>query len=835
MKKKELNIIARQIVLVLFINYFPFSVVIGQTGSLIDVNYQNLVSRADLTYDTPVIRSEEGMPIGNGITGSLVWTAPSAIKFQINRVDVFANDATSVSFPKADSDFGSSCGYIDINFVDAFDDVFTGNDFKQHLSVYNGLVTIKGSELTAKIFAYHENDIIAVEIDDKRENPKAINIDLRMLRYAIQMISGRTYELAKNHQVEYQTAEHTALSQLHIDNGRILLTQKYTEREYYNATGIAIDVIGRQSKAQYLNESTVQLTAAPGKGKFTILISSASSFDKEQDIKYLALNELNAVKGKSFDELLRERTSWWADFWSKGFVHLTSESGQADFVEKHYTYFLYIMSSTSLGKFPPKFNGLLFNTTGDMRRWGSQYWWANTDVYYNNLIPANRLDLINPVYSMYTGMYESCAFAARQQWGSKGIWIPEIVTFNGLEKLPDDIGKELQDLVLVRKPYEDRSEEFQWFIETKNRHHARWNFLSDGYWDHGHYVVPTKASVQPERFASPDLMHGIFGHCTHILGSGGRIAELYWQRYEYTMDKEWLRESAYPMIKGSVEFYSNFPNLKKGEDGKYHLLHVNNNESGWNSTDSRHELLIMHMIFPIAIHASEVLGIDADLRVRWKEIHANLMPEPEGPRRFGGQGGGSRSGYGAFVYGGPGEIEPIGKEAELKSMCLNFNRTGGFIDEKGIGGAQILSNRMRLREGPGAIDAEHIGGLTMGIHSSLLQNAADKIEQDPIIQVFPSWPNDWDAKFNLLARGGFRVTSSQKKGVIEFVELQSQYGKECHLQNPWGASEVTLYRNGEKSENLSGTLLSFHIRENESIIVVNSVTKPEQFKGTVLY
>lgn len=50
--------------------------------------------------------------------GSLVWTAPSALKLQINRVDVFAADATTTSFPRADSDYASGCGYVDINLVD---------------------------------------------------------------------------------------------------------------------------------------------------------------------------------------------------------------------------------------------------------------------------------------------------------------------------------------------------------------------------------------------------------------------------------------------------------------------------------------------------------------------------------------------------------------------------------------------------------------------------------------------------------------------------------------------------------------------------------------------
>ena len=68
------------------------------------VDFAALVSRADLDYATPAARSEEGQPIGNGRTGSLVWTTPSALHFQVNRVDVFGQDSYTTSFPKQDSD-----------------------------------------------------------------------------------------------------------------------------------------------------------------------------------------------------------------------------------------------------------------------------------------------------------------------------------------------------------------------------------------------------------------------------------------------------------------------------------------------------------------------------------------------------------------------------------------------------------------------------------------------------------------------------------------------------------------------------------------------------------
>ena len=47
-------------------------------ASIFDGDLGQLVSRADLDYDTPARRSEEGMPIGNGRMGSLVWTTPTS-------------------------------------------------------------------------------------------------------------------------------------------------------------------------------------------------------------------------------------------------------------------------------------------------------------------------------------------------------------------------------------------------------------------------------------------------------------------------------------------------------------------------------------------------------------------------------------------------------------------------------------------------------------------------------------------------------------------------------------------------------------------------------------
>src|SRR6185312_10823582 len=121
----------RQFLFLLFLIAISVATSRVRAADALDVDFKTAISRGDLDYTNPTTRSEEGMPIGNGRMGSLVWTTPTALHFQINRCDVFGENSYTVSFPQADSDYAAGCGYLDINLVSAGDDVFAGKNFHQ--------------------------------------------------------------------------------------------------------------------------------------------------------------------------------------------------------------------------------------------------------------------------------------------------------------------------------------------------------------------------------------------------------------------------------------------------------------------------------------------------------------------------------------------------------------------------------------------------------------------------------------------------------------------------------------------------------------------------------
>ncbi len=132
----------------------------------------------------------------------------------------------------------------------------------------------------------------------------------------------------------------------------------------------------------------------------------------------------------------------------------------------------------------------------------------------------------------------------------------------------------------------------------------------------------------------------------------------------------------------------------------------------------------------------------------------------------------------------------------------------------------VLLNRMTLREGPQALDAQRLGRAAEALHLALLQSAPPEPGGDPIIRLFAAWPKDWNASFRLLARGGFLVESAIENGTIRSIHVQSKSGAECRIANPWPGSRVTLLRDGIKAESLGGDMLQFPSKQNEMIELV---------------
>ena len=86
------------------------------------------------------------------------------------------------------------------------------------------------------------------------------------------------------------------------------------------------------------------------------------------------------------------------------------------------------------------------------------------------------------------------------------------------------------------------------------------------------------------------------------------------------------------------------------------------------------------------------------------------------------------------------------------------------------------------------------------------------------LRLFPCWVRSQDASFrHLRANGAFLVSSSIKNGTIGEVELLSEQGRPCRMENPWPGRTLLVRHSDGRTEKLQGDFVEFPTRKNEKL------------------
>ena len=256
-----------------------------------------LVAPADLVYERPVPRSEEGMPVGNGRMGSLVWTTPRQLKFQINRVDVYANNSATNSFFERNNDYCGGCGFVDIDFGGR---CFPESGFRQRLSVYDGLLPSMAAGATARVLGWPD---AGRDRPSTSRPPSPSRSACACCATTANTSAGSWSRSRATTSNGCRTRNHTRRfaagsprrphrPDAGVSRRRLLLQVRRGDRHP-----------GRAARPAIANDTEVRLTANAGAGEFTILIASAATFDPQEDVAAAALRQLDAAAAKGWTAL----------------------------------------------------------------------------------------------------------------------------------------------------------------------------------------------------------------------------------------------------------------------------------------------------------------------------------------------------------------------------------------------------------------------------------------------------------------------------------------------------------------------------------------------------
>ena len=847
-KKSSKSLLCRVLAVVMVLQMVLAAPIVAQGADstsldpMFNPDYSELIGRSDRTYTGMISSGTQGMIIGNGRFGGPVWQkSASTLEMQLNHTDAFMfNDASNST-----TDASGALAQLTVDFGGT---AFT-KDTAQRLSLYEGKLNLDSEAIDIEIITKEDSDTIAVKITDDRDNPQPINIDLLMLRNPT--VNSGARSAISSYTVDEENKV-MALKQVFSETS----PTEFRENDFYCSTAVAVKTYGREGTFSSVNNRTERLSLPAQKGSFVIMIGGDATMDAEEDAQAAAIAQ--AVEAPSYDEIKAASQAWWSDFWSKSYVYIPS---QLQF-EQRRNYYMYLAAISNRGDYPSKYNGGIWIGEGDTRSWGGWYWNWNQDSLYQPLYEANHEDLMGAYYNLRNSAYDQYTVAAKQLWHSDGIFVGETSGVLGWETLPDDVAEALYEYYAGG----EKAQILDTYGSSKNSYITPWNWK----------ITFSGTSVS---------------WVSHIMVATQETAEHFWNNYCYTKDVDFLRDQAYKFIKGAAEFYRNYYGFKKDEDGKYHFYRTNLHEHIGGGKDVIDDVSLAYGTFAAAIEASKILGVDEDLRAEWQERLDNLTdfpkntdPDPIGWAAEHSNGKvvfaqGLKPNY--YLRGTEGTESPQFKMLE-KYDVLNMETRDQGLDEGNWeiamntyfaspgytnqykkqqedknGSSRFLEDVAKLGRGDDLAimfpaqykafhdtpnwmwnegdyySAEGHGTFAAAIQLALNQSIAPYTGGDPVIRVFPAWPEAWDAKYKLAAKDGFLVSSSMEKGEIEYVQIESELGEICRIRNPWDG-DIDVYRNGVKSETLKGKnndLMEFDTDAGDMIVLVAKGAKPDDFRS----
>lgn len=358
----------------------------------------------------------------------------------------------------------------------------------------------------------------------------------------------------------------------------------------------------------------------------------------------------------------------------------------------------------------------------------------------------------------------------------------------------------------------------------------------------------TQAIYQIDGLKFPSLTDGTakelaYIRCRTWMCVSAWCAQLYWWRYEYSQDREFLRNTAYPIMREVAKFYRAY--AIKGEDGNYHIFPSTAPEqSPWWATDPAIDIALIRVHMQATIQASDLLGLDKDLRAGWRDLLDNLAPIPNNgevfldettaaPDKKLGHTGLLCSVYTAGLIGlGSPEEEQAMARRNLAQLPTQTSRS--VLDfpfniptwNDDCNWQTLIAYAARLGLPEDALQYTYDFGIFQHVKpnglfafdcpiteeqretrwgmpdSSYAFNAvvSEMFLQsyEGMIRIAPAVPSRWDASLSgFLAVGAFEIDTEIRGGKAQWLAIRSLKGNRCRVVNPWVGQPVQVLRDGK--------------------------------------
>lgn len=764
-----------------------------------------------LWYDKPAAVWEEALPIGNGRMGAMIFGNPLNELYQLNEITLWSGTSDEGNNSKAKDalplirkaiDAGdyikagqlwreNAQGPYSSRYEPLADMRITTLDRYRVTNIYRDLdltkalstvkYTANGVNYTRTSFMSHPDEVMVVKI--KADKKVSVTFDLELtsqLKYSSSIENNKivlkgeapiyvAHRASDNRQVTYSEKNEGTSFEAHLE---------------VKADGGTVEANGHRLSVKNADEVVLLFSAA----------TSFKSFDKSAKLEQndsaikRAKTYLDVASAKSYDELLSAHIQDYKKLFDRVSFDLKSDDkAQEDkttdkrlkefqtndsdngLVALYYQFGRYLaISSSRTANNPSNLQGLWNHQV--QPRWGSNYTVnINTEMNYWLTETTNMPELTKPLFSFMESLAINGAKTAKVNYGIDKGWV-------------------------------------------------------------AHHNTDIWAKTSPTGNYDQDLDNSMASWSCWSMSSAWLFQHL-WEHYAFGGDKQFLKEKAYPLMKGSAEFMLAWLQYDKElkswvtspstspENIFYYTDSEGKKQRGEVSKATTMDMAIIWDLFTNCIEASKILNVDKAFRSQLENVRTKLFPYQIGAR------GQLQEWYKDFdeyepqhrhvshLLGlHPGRqiqprVTPELASAAKKTLLLRGDEGTGWAMawkisfwarlEDGNHAYQILKNGLKYTEPigqgstsgggtyPNLFDAHppfqidgNFGG-PAGITEMLLQSHGEEVF------VLPALPDHWSEGSieGIRARGGFTVDLAWKDGKVTRLKVHSTLGGNCRIRS----------------------------------------------------
>jgi len=721
------------------------------------------LAQHDLIYEVPPREWEEGIPLGNGDMGALVWGDGDPLRITLDKYDVWE---TRSSWPE-DPQYNYK-GLRALIAAKRFDDaerIFTqeGSDSKHpaptrlpmprlevdfaaqprgyaarldlHGAMVAGTLTLPAGALTWSAFIHSEENVLVLQFK------LPAGAQLNNLKLSLDHLDGAARRrLAVMGYPAPKTGSNGTISWLEQRlpaNGRYLVMQQ-------------------------------RVADGPNLTIYVTIVYKSDNSDPRAE----AENNLNEIKKQTISELLSSHSRFWRDHWQRCFLSVPDPK-----IENLFYVEMYKLGCCSRsGKSPISLQGI-WTKDGSLPPWAGDYHLdMNVQESYWPIYASNHLDAGHPLYERFFQNLPRYKKMCSDFFGFEGAHARCEQALDG-------------------------SPIFGWY--TANFFPGCGAWLALHYWTH--WLYSRDRDFLRER-AYP-FMRPFMQTYSNLLEEGpdGRLHIPLDTSPEFGDDsgRAWghdatgelalIRALAAALIEAVEILGISDPDLPRWREILARLVDYPTDPSGlmlWpgQPLPESHR----HFSHLLAIHP---LGI---LHVEGPESDRKLIADSLANIRWRGTGAWTGWSFPWMSLIASRSGEPYMAWNMLQEY-FHFISTNTFHlngDPRHFGASGFDYKPMTLEAG---------FAFSAALMEMLLQSWGGKI------RVFPAVPEFWaDVYFEKLrAEGAFLVTARRERGRTQFVEILSEAGEVCRLRSPFQGEQATLAENGVGEQRLSGDWFQF--------------------------